>query len=991
MMRFIWPVLALLWCLPAHAQIGMTGITSKCTAQLPIDANGYTVFPTTHTGGSSATGKTYYVSSTVGNNLTAAADDVTKPWLTVAAAIAALTTDAGGNGNTSDSWLLLKKGDIFLDQAIGSAFGTLTGIDCLHPLVISSYDSAQPGTVNPYSAVATVASITCSSTTATVTTVAPHGWSQVPVVGPMVTITKELPAGFNGEFATTITGASTFTFPVASCPAASDTLHGIAVLDRPILAIDVNTQASCGPSDGGNGMKLFAFVGIKCYSYKSDPANASYDKTLVTKTAALLNTFTNFTWILSEDNASSFMPYLGTTVDTQIMGVFFSDRRNVNYYSSGNYVHGVAHYTAYQNYHFFDGHNPNLAAGQSVTVATGTPGVITWVNNPLVSGATDCSAIKFTGGTLPTGIVSGTQYYAKNVSGNTFNIATSCTATAIDLSGSPSGVVGYWQGTPSQGYAGIYPQTGNCSGGCTHSYYLQNGANSQYGTLDIQMSGNVVGFGIISVQGGGQNYENLFFQQASPLSLGKTGEQDLPNYFSATYNGVFEVAGFWDAPPDAAAASQGITAGVRAGRVTISHNLVAYESLPNAGFGVGIYPGGVQQWPSTSTVTNNIICSMTTPIQPLQGAPIALSPTVAGTGIAEVTGLIPYNSPYAPVGQGGIQVTGGSGFGAGLDVWVHGTSGKVFSTAFHYNMNGFNYRVGDVVSTANTYLGGGGSGWSGVVTAINGPAGISTIGEAATNGSTASGNNTLHFAAVPSWIVPGMTILDTGDRFGYNNHIPYGTTVSSVTTTTVVMSGNADSAGVASGATIQFLNGGSGYSANTLVDLTGGGGTGGQAIVTPGPHGCGANCGIQAVYPYTAGYGYTAGDVVNVTIAHTIQPTATINTVTTNTLSNNTFKAADCNNLQSATGSGGTGQPSSVAPPLTPSATPPTDVIGSYFQSLAYGYQVTVPTMLVGTSSGYEQGYMHQASLQQKANWDTNLMAHAVLNWARPQFGMSNP
>ena len=71
-----------------------------------------------------------------------------------------------------------------------------------------------------------------------------------------------------------------------------------------------------------------------------------------------------------------------------------------------------------------------------------------------------------------------------------------------------------------------------------------------------------------------------------------------------------------------------------------------------------------------------------------------------------------------------------------------------------------------------------------------------------TNGTTAAGNNTLHFVAVPASVFDGMTIVDltTGSA------IPAGTTVQSTTATTVVMSANAAGAGVGIADSIQFTN-----------------------------------------------------------------------------------------------------------------------------------------------------------------------------------------
>lgn len=81
----------------------------------------------------------------------------------------------------------------------------------------------------------------------------------------------------------------------------------------------------------------------------------------------------------------------------------------------------------------------------------------------------------------------------------------------------------------------------------------------------------------------------------------------------------------------------------------------------------------------------------------------------------------------------------------------------------------------------------------------NGYARVQVAGSDVTNGTTASGNNTLNFAAVPAWIVAGMRI--------YNVTTPasiVSLTVLSKTATTVVMSGNAAGAGVGNGDTITF-------------------------------------------------------------------------------------------------------------------------------------------------------------------------------------------
>jgi len=77
---------------------------------------------------------------------------------------------------------------------------------------------------------------------------------------------------------------------------------------------------------------------------------------------------------------------------------------------------------------------------------------------------------------------------------------------------------------------------------------------------------------------------------------------------------------------------------------------------------------------------------------------------------------------------------------------------------------------------------------------------VQVAGSVSTNGTTASGNATLHFASVPAWIQPGMTVTDLTAP----SVIPSGTTVLSTTSTTVVMSANATGGGVGNGDSLQF-------------------------------------------------------------------------------------------------------------------------------------------------------------------------------------------
>ena len=71
-----------------------------------------------------------------------------------------------------------------------------------------------------------------------------------------------------------------------------------------------------------------------------------------------------------------------------------------------------------------------------VTMTIANPAVVNWTANILI----EDEPIKFsTTGALPTGIVAGTTYYAKNVTANNFQVAATVGGAAITTSGSQSG------------------------------------------------------------------------------------------------------------------------------------------------------------------------------------------------------------------------------------------------------------------------------------------------------------------------------------------------------------------------------------------------------------------------------------------------------------------------------------------------------------------------------------------------------------------------
>ncbi len=72
----------------------------------------------------------------------------------------------------------------------------------------------------------------------------------------------------------------------------------------------------------------------------------------------------------------------------------------------------------------------------NVTITIASPGVVTWTGHKLPAN----TPVYFTGGTLPTGLVIGTEYFVKTVlSVDTFTVSATAGGAVINTSGSQSG------------------------------------------------------------------------------------------------------------------------------------------------------------------------------------------------------------------------------------------------------------------------------------------------------------------------------------------------------------------------------------------------------------------------------------------------------------------------------------------------------------------------------------------------------------------------
>lgn len=113
------------------------------------------------------------------------------------------------------------------------------------------------------------ATLTWASNVVTVTTAAPHGWTNADSI--KITIAGVVPTGYNGTFTGTITGANTFTYPLASNPGAettpgSSTLGAVAELQQMVntyfagngvRAVDVLELGEGTPTEGAAVLTTF--------------------------------------------------------------------------------------------------------------------------------------------------------------------------------------------------------------------------------------------------------------------------------------------------------------------------------------------------------------------------------------------------------------------------------------------------------------------------------------------------------------------------------------------------------------------------------------------------------------------------------------------------------------------------------------------------------------------------------------------------------------
>lgn len=117
--------------------------------------------------------------------------------------------------------------------AIISQGGTNTAANTLSLLT-------QPADLTPLLATAkAITSITWSGSVATITTSAPHGWTTSETVG--IIVAGAVPAGYNGSFQGTVSGASTITYPLVANPGSETTPGTVQLADEAELLTQATT------------------------------------------------------------------------------------------------------------------------------------------------------------------------------------------------------------------------------------------------------------------------------------------------------------------------------------------------------------------------------------------------------------------------------------------------------------------------------------------------------------------------------------------------------------------------------------------------------------------------------------------------------------------------------------------------------------------------------------------------------------------------------
>lgn len=161
-------------------------------------------------------------------------------------------------------------------------------------------------------------SLAWASGSVTATTTAPHGWGNGDVV--QITIAGATPAAYNGTFAATITGASTFTYPIVSNPG-SETVPGTANLLAVAELLSMGTTYFAGNGvvapyvlELGEGIPSAGVAALQTFITNNSAPQLIYSYLIPRE------------W----DNVASFLTFLATFVAPNKTTYFYVTTKNSN-------------------------------------------------------------------------------------------------------------------------------------------------------------------------------------------------------------------------------------------------------------------------------------------------------------------------------------------------------------------------------------------------------------------------------------------------------------------------------------------------------------------------------------------------------------------------------------------------------------------------------------------------------------------------------------
>ena len=211
--------------------IGGWNARDSVAAMPPTDAVSLTNFYPTPTDVILRSGYTVYSSGITGQVNTLMNYAGTSTQTLFAAAGTTIYNCSTTTATSAYSTSLDKLQHINISTAGGKYLVACNGIDAT-----IVYDGTAWFAIAPTATAQTISTITNSTTTATLTTAIPHGL----VTGNRVTISGASPAAYNGTYRITVTGASTFTYTMATNPGGNATTVGSYAVLFAITGVNSN-------------------------------------------------------------------------------------------------------------------------------------------------------------------------------------------------------------------------------------------------------------------------------------------------------------------------------------------------------------------------------------------------------------------------------------------------------------------------------------------------------------------------------------------------------------------------------------------------------------------------------------------------------------------------------------------------------------------------------------------------------------------------------